>query len=117
MFKLRLNGQLAPNGTTKYDVGKMDISKAERNTLGDMVIDIIATKTKIELEWGLLTSQEVSSLFQSISPTQFPVEYFDPEIGGYTTKIFYKGDRSTGSVLFQNGVATWKGTKFNLIEV
>nr|DAL98416.1 MAG TPA: hypothetical protein [Caudoviricetes sp.] len=116
MFKLEIKDYLAP-APIKYDVGKMDISKAERNTLGDMVIDIIATKTKIELEWGLLTSNEVSELFQAIRPTQFPVKYFDPETAQYETKTFYKGDRSTGSVLFENGVPTWKGTKVNLIEI
>ena len=100
-----------------YNVGMMDISKAERNAQGDMVLDIIAVKTKIELEWGILTAAEVSTLFNLIKPTWFEVKYFDPETAELKTKTFYKGDRNTGAVLFQNGQPLWKGTKVNFIEV
>ena len=114
---LWINGVLAPLGKTKYKVGHMDITKAERNILGTMIIEIIAVKAKIELEWYLLSSSELSKLFGLIKPAQFPVKYFDPEIGDYTTKTFYKGDRSTGIVAFNNGEPYWKGSKFNLIEI
>lgn len=48
-----------------YQVGIMDISKAERNTAGTMLIERIATKRKIELMWNYLA---LLSIFQLKKP-------------------------------------------------
>lgn len=112
---LEINGNQAPSPIT-YNVGMMDISKAERNALGNMVLDIITTKTKIELEWGILTAQEASQLFNMIKPAFFQVKYFDPETATYKIGTFYKGDRTLGVALFEGGIPVWRGAKMNFIE-
>ena len=45
---IKINGVAMP-APSEYSVSIMDISKAERNAAGTMIIERIATKRKIEL--------------------------------------------------------------------
>lgn len=99
-----------------YLVSIMDISKAERNAAGTMVIDRIATKRKIEIAWKYLDKTELSRLFNLVSPVSFNVEYIDPQDNGFRSGVFYAGDRNAGALDFINGSIRYKDIKFNLIE-
>lgn len=112
---LKIDGVEMP-APVKYDVGIMDISKAERNAQGDMVIDRIATKRKIELDLTGLSNEEISKVLRAVSPVFFEVEYFDPEENGLRTGTFYSGDRNTTGLRYEQGKLLWKGLAFNIIE-
>lgn len=112
---IKINGVTLP-APTKYDVGIMDISKATRNTLGDMNIEIIATKRKIELDLSMLDSNELSRVLRLISAPPFTVEYQDPQ-EGTKTGMFYSGDRKASGLGFAKGKMEWKGLTFNIIEM
>lgn len=113
---LKLNGVEQP-APLPYTVGMMDLQKdAERLASGLMVGEMVATKVKLELEWGLLTGAEISGILQSMSSQFFEVGYLDPEVDGLQTKTFYKGDRNMGVATVKNGFVTWKGFKVNFIE-
>ncbi|CEG26015.1 DUF6711 family protein [Bacillus sp. B-jedd] len=101
---------------SEYDVGIMDLSKAERNAKGTMIIERIATKRKIELGWSFLTGDEYSRILNLVDPVFFPVTYFDPKANGMRTGTFYAGDRQAPMMIFKNGKADWKDIQFSLIE-
>jgi hypothetical protein len=101
---------------TEYQVGIMDLSKAERNVRGEMIIERIATKRKIELGWSYLTGAQYSQILNAVDPVFFSVTYFDPKSNGTKTGTFYCGDRQAPMMWFKNNVASWKDVKFSLIE-
>jgi hypothetical protein len=101
---------------SSFKVGIEDISNAERNAKGDLLIDRIATKRKIELGWKTLKPDELSKVLQLVDKTTFFVRYPDPMTGGLVTKVFYCGPKSVPIYSYVNGIAEWTNISFNLIE-
>lgn len=112
---IKINGVALP-APSGYSVGIQDLSKAERNVKGTMIIERIATKRKIEIVWSFLTKDELSSILQKVSGVFFSVEYIDPEVGSNKTGTFYCGDRKCDALDYSNGTVRWKDIKFNLVE-
>lgn len=115
MSFIEIDGVVVPT-PSDFGVGIQDISKAERNANGTMIIERIATKRKLELNWLFLTRSEVSQILKAVSPVFFSVKYMDPEDDVMKTGTFYCGNRSTGMIDFRNGVPRYKDVKFNLVE-
>lgn len=115
MALIKINGVAIPT-PSDYSVGIQDISKAERNANGTMIIERIATKRKIELSWKSLNKDELSSILKLVSPVFFNVEYVDPQDNSLRTGTFYSGDRNCGMISFINEIPKYKDVKFNLIE-
>lgn len=101
---------------SKMTVQILDISNAERNAQGDMLIDRIATKRKIELEWKQLTNSQMATISQLVQDTTFSVSYPDPLTGTIRTSTFYAGDRTAPVYTYANGIAKWEGLRLSLIE-
>jgi len=101
---------------SEYSIGIQDISKAERNANGTMIIERVATKRKIELSWKYLDKDQLAQVLNAVSPVFFQVAYVDPQDNGVRTGTFYAGDRKSGMLDFKNGVARYKDVSFNLIE-
>lgn len=112
---IKVNGVVIPT-PSDYQVGIMDLSKAERNARGTLIIERIATKRKIELSWNYLDKARLSQLLNLISPIFFQVEYIDPQENNWKTGTFYVGDRHVGALDYRNGNIRYKDIKFNIIE-
>jgi hypothetical protein len=112
---IKINGVAIPT-PSDYSVGIQDISKAERNANGTMIIERIATKRKIELSWKLLSKDALSQVLNSVSAVFFSVEYIDPQEGATKTGTFYCGDRNCGMLDFVDSMPRYKEIKFNLVE-
>ncbi|ALC92058.1 hypothetical protein AM500_21360 [Bacillus sp. FJAT-18017] len=115
MALISISGVALPT-PSEYDVGIIDLSKAERNAKGTMIIERIATKRKLEVGWAFLTGAEYSRILNLVDPVFFSVTYFDPKANGMKTGTFYSGDRQAPMLIFKNGQAEWKDIKFSLIE-
>lgn len=115
MALIKINGVEIP-APSSYSIGIQDISQAERNANGTMIIERIATKRKIEMSWGILTKEEVSKLLKAVSPVFFIVQYMDPQDTNLKTGTFYCGDRSAPMLTFVNGQPKYKDVTFNIIE-
>lgn len=115
MALIKINGVEIPT-PSDLSVGIQDISKAERNANGTMIIERIATKRKLELSWKYLSKEGLSTILNLISPVFFTVEYIDPQDNGIRTGTFYSGDRNCGMLSFINGIPKYKDVKFNLVE-
>ena len=112
---LNING-VAVVSPKPYEVLLGDIDgETNRNANADVVRDRIATKRKINLEWGPLTQSEISKLLTSVSDVFFTATFIDPQLG-VTKKTFYVGDRTDPDYSYVNGEIQWKGLKMNFIE-
>lgn len=112
---IKVNGVVIPT-PSDYQVGIMDLSKAERNARGTLIIERIATKRKLELSWKYLSKEDLSRLLKLVSPVFFNVEYIDPQDNMKKTGTFYVGDRNMGALDYRNGNIRYKDIKFNIIE-
>ena len=112
---LKIDGVVIPT-PSDYQVGIMDLSKAERNALGTMIIERVATKRKLELSWKYLSKEELSNLFNKVSAVLFQVEYIDPQDNALKTGTFYAGDRKAGALDYQDGIIRYKDISVNIIE-
>lgn len=101
---------------SSYNVSIMDISKAERNANGLMIIERITTKRKLELNWNYLTEIQLSTLLTAVSAVFFTVEYPDIQDGALRTGTFYVGDRGSEMIEYNGGNPVYKSVKFNFIE-
>lgn len=81
----------------KLSYARMELSGSEsgRDNAGDNFIDYIATKRKLEVEWGTLTSSQMSTLLQATEETFFQLTFPDAYLGTSATMTCNKGDRVT----------------------
>lgn len=114
MFKIDTATMPTPS---EWKIGLMDISKAERNAAGDLMIERIATKRKVELGWAYLSKDDVKTLFAAVSATTFTLEYIDPQTDTTITGTFYAGDRTAAALDYIGSVIRYKDVKVNFVEV
>lgn len=101
---------------TDMQISIMDLSTAFRNAKGEMSIDRIATKRKLELRYAYLSRTDLSTILNAVSSIFFDVYYTDPQTNSSRTATFYVGDRNTGLLDVQNGIVRYKDVAFNLVE-
>jgi hypothetical protein len=113
---IKINGVQMPT-PSDYQVGIQDLSKADRNARGTMIIERIRGGVrKLEMQWKYLTKAELQQLLNAVAPVFFEVEYPDPIDGTMRTGTFYVGDRKAGAIDYRNGEIRWKDCQFNLVE-
>lgn len=112
---IKINDVKIPNPST-YQIGIYDISKASRVASGDIRIERVATKRKINLSWMYLPEKELSDLLNLVSPVFFTVEYTNPETDLIETGTFYCGDRTVDTLRYYKGRMVYGNIKLNLIE-
>ncbi len=94
-----------------------DITEGERDSTGTMHLDLIATKYKLQLKWGVLSKNEMGALLSKIKPITFSVTFDDPESGSPKTITVYKGDRTIPVLIYKDGKPYYKDFALNLIEL
>ncbi len=110
------------NGATiktpsKCQVGIFDVSStADRNAQGEILIDRVGTKRKLEMEWPAMTNAEMSALLSAVTSVFFTCTYPDPQTGTNQTKTFYVGDRTSPIMRMIGSAPIWEGLKMNFIE-
>jgi len=113
---ITINGVELPT-PSEFKVGIQDLSKAERNTRGMLIIERIRGGVrKIELGWNFLTAEQMSLILNAVSPVLFSVTYPDPMTNANRTGTFYAGDRPVSMMDFRNGVPRYKDVRFSLVE-
>ncbi len=102
---------------SKCQVGIFDVSSsADRNAQGEILIDRVGTKRKLEMEWSAMTNAEMSALLSTVTAVFFSVTYPDPVTGAARTMTAYVGDRTAPVYRMVSGVPRWEGLKMNFIE-
>lgn len=103
----------------EFSVTVLDLDDADSTTRtadGTMTRDRVAVKRQIELSWNPLEWDKLSAILQAMSAVFFDFYYPDPMTGGYTTKNFYVGNRSSPVMFERNGEYWWGGLKLTLTE-
>lgn len=116
MALLNIGGVDMP-APTELTVSVQDISKADRNANGTMVLERIATKQKLQLKWSFISDTDLKTVLNAVSPTMYNVTYIDPVTNSYESKQMYCGDRSVGYIQFINNTVYYKDFAFDLIEI
>ena len=105
LSKVRLNGKdISKYLTDQTTVGWYDVSKNSgrevTNADGTMILNIIATKYRLDLATRPLTQDEFIDFFSEIikSP-RLTVEFFNPFTGVWKTISCYRGDRKSQTLL------------------
>jgi hypothetical protein len=113
---ISVNGA-AISSPSKMSVGIYDVSRsADRNAEGDILIDRVAVKRKLECEWPPLSNAAMSTLLSAVTSVFFTVTYPDPQDGTDKTITCYVGDRTAPVLKYTAGVPYWEGLRMNFIE-
>ena len=99
-----------------YQIGIMDISDAKRNANGDMVKELITTKTKLTLMWRHMKRGDLQKFLVLVGQNLFELEYIDPKTDELTEGTFYSGDRQMGALKYVNGKIVYIDIIANFIE-
>lgn len=117
-MELKVNGEVIVSPST-FEPTIIDLDNGEstnRGADGTLNRDRIVVKRQINMAWGVLSNDEISSLLQAMSDVFFEFRYPDPMEGNYVTKTFYVGNRPCPALLEQDGKMLWNGLKITLIE-
>ena len=101
---------------TELKIGRFDLSKSGRTASGKMVMDIIATKRRVDVVWKMLPDDELQKIIDTIAANKpfFTLTY--PDAGGSATMTCYAGDINTSLWHTKNGVRYWEEVSLAFIE-
>jgi len=88
------------------NAGRTEAGLMDKNRIGQVI--------GIELSWDNITIEEAAHILRQFNPEYVTVEYLDALHGGYTTSVFYVGDRS--APLYNAKIGRWSNVSFNLIK-
>lgn len=89
---IKINGTNIPS-IVNYKIGRNKLWKnAERNMNGDVRAVLIGIFPKIELNIGITTQEQISTITQLLDQAYFTVEYFDVRTQATTTSQYYASD-------------------------
>ena len=101
---------------TDLKIGRFDITKSSRTASGKMVMDIIATKRRVDVVWKMLPDDELQKIIDTIAANK-PFFYLTyPDTGGSKTMTCYAGDIVTSLWHTKNGVRYWEEVSIGFIE-
>jgi hypothetical protein len=101
---------------TDLKIGRFDLTKSSRTASGKMVMEVIATKRRVDVIWKMLTDSELEKIIDTITANKpfFSLEY--PDAGGSKTMTCYAGDIVTSLWHTKNGVRYWEEVSIGFIE-
>jgi hypothetical protein len=93
MAVLMIGGAAMP-APSELSVSVADIGDdAGRNILGARVVDRVAVKRTVEIDWAYLTSAQLSVLMAAVEPVFFTARYPDPVDGGVREATFRAAEK------------------------
>lgn len=89
------------------DAGRTADTKMHKKSLREIVA--------VSLSFSNLHTSDVSSILHTFMDNEyFTMRYLDPYVGGYATKTFYIGNRTTP--VYSAAMDVWKDVSFKVIE-
>ena len=101
---------------SELKVGRFDITKSNRTASGKMVMELIATKQRVDCAWKMVTDTELQIIIDTITANKpfFSLEY--PDAGETKTITCYSGDIVTSLWHTKNGIRYWDDVSIGFIE-
>jgi hypothetical protein len=101
---------------SELKVGRFDLTKSNRTAYGKMMMELIATKRRVDCVWKMLPDNDLKLIIDTITANKpfFLLEY--PDAGGTKTMTCYAGDIVTSLWHTKNGVRYWEEVSIGFIE-
>ncbi len=101
---------------SELKIGRFDLTKSSRTASGKMIMDIIATKRRVDCAWKMVTDSDLQIIVDTITAHKpfFSLEY--PDTGGTATMVCYAGDITTSLWHTIGGVRYWEEVSIAFIE-
>ena len=101
---------------TDLKIGRFDLTKSNRTASGKMMMELIATKRRVDCVWAMITDNELQVIIDTITANKpfFSLEY--PDAGSSQTMTCYSGDIVTSLWHTKNGVRYWEEVSVGFIE-
>lgn len=101
---------------TELKIGRFDLTKSSRTASGKMVMELIATKRRVDVVWKMLPDDELKKILDVINANKpfFTLEY--PDVSGTKTMTCYAGDIITSLWHTKNGIRYWEDVSIPFIE-
>ena len=101
---------------SELKVGRFDITKSNRSASGKMMMELIATKRRVDVVWKMVPDNDLKLIIDTITANKpfFSLEY--PDAGGQMTMTCYAGDIVTNLWHTKNGVRYWEEVSIGFIE-
>jgi hypothetical protein len=101
---------------SELKVGRFDLTKSNRSASGKMMMEIIATKHRVDCTWNMIADPELQLIINTITANKpfFLLEY--PDVGGQMTMTCYAGDIVTSLWHTKNGLRYWEEVSIGFIE-
>ena len=115
---IQVNGTYIPDPSSlQWGIQSVSDSNAGRDMNGDMHVNLITRKRKLELSWNGVDFATTSEILQAFNPETFNVTYLDAQTNTRLTKRFYVGDRTAPVHSYAEGQRWYSNVAFNIIEV
>lgn len=97
-------------------MGSFDISKSERTASGKMVMEIIASKLRVDVTLKMIKDADLQAVISAISEGKPFFQITFPYAGANKTITCYSGDILTSLWHTKNGVRYWEEVTLAFIE-
>ncbi len=98
----------------QWEMEDLSDSSAGRTEDGKMHKNRIGSKVAISLSWQNISTSAASQVLKRFNAEYVSVNYLDPQVGGYTTKTFYVGNRT--APMYNSQLGLWSNVSFKIIE-
>jgi hypothetical protein len=101
---------------SELKVGRFDITKSNRAASGKMMMELIATKRRVDVVWKMLPDSDLKLIIDTITANKpfFNLQY--PDAGSSQTMTCYSGDIVTSLWHTKNGIRYWEEVSIGFIE-
>lgn len=114
---LQVNGQFIPDPSElQWGIQSVSASNAGRDMNGDMHVELVTRKRKLELKWKGIDFNATAEILRAVNPETFEVTFWDALKNKNITSTFYVGDRSAMVNSYVEGQRR-NDVAFNIIEV
>ena len=114
---LKVNGQFIPDPSElQWGIQSVSASNAGRDMNGDMHVELVTRKRKLELKWKGIDFNATAEILRAVNPETFEVTFWDALKNKNITSTFYVGDRSAMVNSYVEGQRR-NDVAFNIIEV
>ena len=113
----RVNG-VKIKAPTEITISPENLDKAERTMDGTMVVDVIGTKRKIDVNWEYLSKEDMTTLAHATRNSVFTVVTFHDKHTGELITMTARGEGLTYSPHYNwaKGTLLWKSVAISFKE-
>jgi len=117
MAMLKINGADMP-APSQMKVTIFDVSSAqERSAAGEIVMDRVAVKRRLDLSWASLRGSELAVILNAVTQEPFfEASYPDPATGDMRSMNCLCGERTTGVLRMEGGAPLWTNVEMTWTE-